>query len=266
MRNLITLLFLFSIPLWSQTFLNIQNNNGTFQNSSIASLNKITFNENGDSINYYLQDAGLKTGTTGTTLKLTFEDIPAGDPMPVELVNFSAQLNKNIVTLVWSTATEVDNNGFEIERIGLSPDWNKVGFVEGHGNCNISSFYTFIDKPAGGTKFQYRLKQIDRSGRFTYSKTLSVDIGTPSVFELKQNYPNPFNPSTKIVYNVPIEGEVTLTVYDIMGREVVSLVNENKTEGRYEVTLDGNRLVSGVYFCKMTAGNFTSSIKMLFIK
>jgi hypothetical protein len=266
MRNLIILLFLFSIPLYSQTYMNVRNSNGTFQNALLSSLTKITFNENGDSINYAIRDVGLKSGITAATLKLSFEDIPAGDPMPVELVNFSAQVNHNIVTLVWNTATEVNNNGFEIERLQLSSVWNKVGFVQGNGNSNVSRSYSFIDKPECGTKFQYRLKQIDRNGKYTYSNILNVVFGTPTAFELKQNYPNPFNPSTKIVYNVPLNGKVTLIVYDIMGREVVSLVNENKMEGRYEVNLYGDRLVSGVYVCKMTAKNFTSSIKMLFIK
>jgi hypothetical protein len=265
MKKIITFLFLFSVPLCSQTYLNVHFNDGSFQNSSLSSLSKITFNERGDSINYYLSDVVKISGIENTTQKLTFEDIPHGTPLPVELVSFSAMVNQNKVTLVWNTATEIDNYGFDIERMSSSA-WNKIGFVNGSGSSYSPRSYSFIDNPKDGSKFQYRLKQIDKDGHFKYSNVVDVAIGIPAAFELKQNYPNPFNPSTKIVYNLPSDGIVTLIVYNIMGKEVVSLVNENKKAGSYGVTLDGNRLTSGVYFCKMTAKNFTGSIKMLFIK
>ena len=266
MRKIITFLFLISVPLCSQTFLNVHFNDGSQQNSSLTSLSKITFNETGDSIKYYLPDMVKVTGIENTTQKLTFEDIGQGTPLPVELVSFSAIVNQNKVTLVWSTATEVDNYGFDIERLSSSTAWNKVGFIIGSGTSNSTRSYSFIDMPKDGSKFHYRLKQIDKNGNFKYSDIVDVAIGIPASFELKQNYPNPFNPSTKIVYNLPVDGVVKLLVYDIMGKEVVTLVNENKKAGRYEAAFDGNRLTSGVYFCKMSAKNFTSSIKMLFIK
>lgn len=266
MRKIITFLFLISVPLCSQTYVNVHFNDGSQQNSSLTSLSKITFSENSDTIKYYLPDIGVVSCNESTTQKLTFEDIGQGGTLPVELVSFSAMVNQNKVTLVWRTATEVDNYGFDIERMSLSSGWNKVGFIKGYGSSNITRSYSFIDKLKEGSKFHYRLKQIDKNGKFIYSNVVDVAIGIPADFELKQNYPNPFNPSTKIVYNLPMDGVVTLLVYDIMGKEIVSLVNENKKAGSYEVTLDGNRLTSGVYFCKMSAKNFTSSIKMLFIK
>jgi len=266
MRKIITFLFLISVPLCSQTYLNVQFNDGTHQNSLLTSLSKITFSANGDSINYYLSDVGLAAFTQSTTQKLTFDDIALGGALPIELVSFSAIVNQNKVTLIWNTATEVNNYGFEIERMSLSSVWNKVGFVKGFGSSNNSRSYSFVDMPKEGSKFHYRLKQIDKDGKFTYSNIVDAAIGIPAAFELKQNYPNPFNPSTKIFYNLPLDGVVTLKVYDLMGKEVASLVNENKKAGSYEVTLEGNRLTSGVYFCKMSAKNFTSSIKMLFIK
>jgi hypothetical protein len=266
MRKIITFVILISMPLCSQTFLNVHYNDGTNQNVLLSSLTKITFSSTGDSINYFSPDFGLVTCNESTTQKLTFEDIGQGGTLPVELVSFSAMVNQNKVTLLWRTATEVDNYGFDIERMSLLSGWNKVGFIKGYGSSNITRSYSFIDKPKDGSKFHYRLKQIDKNGKFIYSHVIDVAIGIPADFELKQNYPNPFNPSTKIVYNLPMDGVVTLLVYDIMGKEIVSLVNENKKAGSYEVILDGNRLTSGVYFCKMSAKNFTSSIKMLFIK
>jgi hypothetical protein len=265
MRNLITILILFSASLCSQTYLNVHNNDGTHQNVLLNSLDKITFSANLDSIIYYLP-VGVVTSNTTNSLKLSFDVFGMGEILPVELVSFSARVIQNKVTLSWRTATEVDNYGFEIERMQLSSAWNKVGFVEGHGNSNISISYSFIDKPLNGTNFKYRLKQINKNGEFTYSNIIDVVIGIPYKYELKQNYPNPFNPTTKIVYNVLMDGIVTLKVYDLIGREVISLVNENKKAGSYEVTFNGNLLPSSVYFCKMIAHNFTSSIKMLLIK
>ena len=266
MRNLFTLLILFSVPLFSQTFLNVHDNDGTNQNVVLTSLNKITFSPDGGEINYYIPDIGLVTRTVSAVQKLTFDESGLGEILPVELVSFTSIINQNKVTLLWVTATELNNYGFDIERFQSLSGWNKIGFIKGRGSSNSSTSYSFIDKPLDGSKFQYRLKQIDKDGKFTYSNVIDVVLGVPSNFELKQNFPNPFNPSTKITYNVPLDGIITLIVYDIMGRKVFTLVNENKKAGSYEVTLDGSPLASGTYFCKMTAKNFTSSIKMLFIK
>jgi len=107
---------------------------------------------------------------------------------------------------------------------------------------------------------------IDNDGTFEYSKVIEVDISVPKEFKLSQNFPNPFNPSTKIVYGIPLDGFVTLKVFDALGREAASLVNENKKAGSYEVTFSGSRLASGVYICKMSCATYSSSIKMLIMK
>ncbi len=90
--------------------------------------------------------------------------------------------------------------------------------------------------------------------------------GLPSVFELRQNYPNPFNPTTVISYQLPEVSNVTLKVYDILGREVATLVNQRQNAGSYSVRFDGNRLASGVYFYKLSAGNFVSIKKLVVLK
>jgi hypothetical protein len=197
---------------------------------------------------------------------LTFDPINSGGTLPIELTGFKANVNRNIVSLLWNTATEVANFGFDIERCCSGSGWIKIAFVHGSGNSNSYKSYSYYDRPVGATKFQYRLKQIDNNGKYSYSSVITADIGIPASYELKQNFPNPFNPSTKIVYNVPMDGKVSLIVYDVMGREVVTLVNENKYSGRYEVEFIGNGLATGVYFCKMISKNFISSIKMLLIK
>lgn len=90
--------------------------------------------------------------------------------------------------------------------------------------------------------------------------------GIPSEFTLHQNYPNPFNPSTKIRYELPQSEKVTLKVYDIIGKEIATLVNKEKPAGSYEVNFNANKLASGIYYYTLTAGNFTQSKKMILMK
>ena len=129
-----------------------------------------------------------------------------------------------------------------------------------------------IDNISDG-KYSYRLKQIDFDGTFTYSNEVEVDLSQPQTFSLEQNYPNPFNPSTTIKYTIPnvipsgVEGSrVILKIYDVLGNEIATLVNENKPAGNYEVTFDAKNLSSGIYYCKLQAGSLSQSIKMILLK
>jgi hypothetical protein len=193
--------------------------------------------------------------------------------IPVELVSFTAELNENNVVLKWITATENNNNGFEIQRKLDNPDWEKIGFVEGHGTTTEIQEYSYTDDISNikGNSVTYRLKQIDFNGSFEYSKEVLVEIVTPLDFALYQNYPNPFNPSTKIKFSIPYVGTslmkfVQLKVYDILGNEVVTLVNEYKPAGSYEINFDARGLPSGVYFYQLKAGDFVSTKKMILLK
>ena len=85
-------------------------------------------------------------------------------------------------------------------------------------------------------------------------------------FYLSQNYPNPFNPSTQIRYQISESGRVTLTVFDLLGREVRTLVDEQKQPGTYTVTFDGSGLASGVYFYRLQAGSFTTTRKLVLLR
>jgi len=194
----------------------------------------------------------------------------APSALPVELTSFSVNFSGDNVVLRWSTETEVNNYGFEIER-GSSlnsriSDWEKVGFVQGHGNSNSPKEYFFTDIPNGGTKFQYRLKQIDNDGKFKYSSVVSVEIKVLNEYTLNQNYPNPFNPSTVISYSIPVSSKVTLTVYDMLGKLITTLVNENQEAGSYSVNFNAAGLSNGMYFYKMQSDNFVKTNKMLFLK
>lgn len=270
MKILITWLLLFSSQIFSQNFLNIRYANGIEKHTALNALQKITISSSGDQISFHLTDGTTVTENVANLLKLTLGDAGTGDPLPVELSSFSASINGTSVFLNWSTETEVNNYGFEIERASsltsLTKGWQKIGFVQGHGNSNSPKEYSFTDIPQVGTKYNYRLKQIDNDGKFEYSNIVDVEIGNPSKYQLKQNTPNPFNPSTIISYSLPMDGLVILNVYDIIGREVASLVNEYQKAGSYSVTFDGSKFSSGVYLCKFISDIYTASIKMILMK
>ncbi len=213
--------------------------------------------------------------------------VGTNDPLPVELVSFKAEVRsqKSEVRLLWETATEKNSYGFEVERkqIPLPPSadspfvkgetseasggFSKIGFVEGNGNSNSPKSYSFVDKNHSSGNYSYRLKQIDRDGKFTYSQTVEVTLNdAPKEFTLIQNYPNPFNPATSINYQLPLNGYVTLKVFDALGKEIVTLVNEVKEAGNYSVNFNAENLSSGLYFYQLTSGSFHQTRKMVLMK
>ena len=145
-------------------------------------------------------------------------------------------------------------------------NWEKIGFVEGNGTTNAPKEYSFSEKNIPSGKYSYRLKQIDRDGKFSYSNVVEVSVAEVKQFGLEQNYPNPFNPVTMINYQLPMNSTVTLKVYDAIGREVATLVNEVKEAGTYSVTFDGSKLSSGLYFYTIKAGNFIATKKLTLMK
>jgi photosystem II stability/assembly factor-like uncharacterized protein len=187
--------------------------------------------------------------------------------LPVELLNFSSTLGSGIITLNWSTATELNNQGFEIQRKTKNAEWVIIGFKEGNGTTSNQSEYSFADDISylKDREIKYRLKQIDFNDSFTYSDEIKAFLN-PIQFSLSQNYPNPFNPTTRISYQLPKESKVVLKVYDILGSEVATLVNENQEAGYKELNFDASSLSSGIYIYKIIANDFVSSKKMSVIK
>ena len=213
------------------------------------------------------------------TAAASIVDIPTSGTtaLPVELTSFSATAQNKAVNLSWKTATEVNNYGFEVERIrneelGIR-NWSKVGFVNGAGNSNSPKEYSFTDKSAASGKYLYRLKQLDNDGQYSYSKEVEVDLGTPTAFALEQNYPNPFNPTTSMQYSVSSlpngtvgKQFVTIKVFDMLGREVALLVNGEKEPGTYTAEFATTGLASGTYIYRMQAGEFVQTKKMVILK
>ena len=171
--------------------------------------------------------------------------------VPVELAFFSAWYENNKVVLRWETKSESNNYGFEIER-RINSDWEKIGFVKGHGSTAATNSYEFVDNDVNlGTLVQYRLKQINLDGSFVYSDVVNVELKSPASFSLAQNYPNPFNPTTTIEYAVKEPCNVELKVYDIRGREVVTLVDSRHQAGFYKHSFHAQNLPTGVYFYRI---------------
>ncbi len=171
--------------------------------------------------------------------------------IPVELISFTASVSGNKVSLNWSTATEINNRGFDVERqsanqpINQSFQWEKVGYAAGFGTTAEPKSYTFMDDKVTTGKYSYRLKQIDFNGTYTYSNEIEVNVELPLQFSLSQNYPNPFNPATLIKYSIPDDGFVRLGVYNILGQEVEELVNGNLRAGNHEIIFNAQGLASG---------------------
>ncbi|MCG6913041.1 T9SS type A sorting domain-containing protein [bacterium BMS3Abin03] len=219
--------------------------------------------EDPDGIGQEMYDLWNNNGKSAPVL---MDSVGNPQPLPVELVSFTAEVMNNSVELNWQTATEINNYGFDIERSADSGKWQKIGFVEGHGNSNSPKQYSYTDKnPIDGSNFKYRLKQIDTDGKFEYSAAVNVKL-VPDEFTLYQNYPNPFNPNTKIKYYIPKSSQVQIIVYDILSNEITTLVNEEKPAGNYEVQFDASNLPSGAYFYKLQAGSYTKTMKMLLLK
>jgi len=211
---------------------------------------------------YYLKMSKTAIGTVATLADMT-------EIVPVELLAFTASVRNSEVQLLWSTASELNNQGFEIERSVNDPNnFVTVGYVDGKGNSTKINYYSYIDHPqlSGVNRLYYRLKQVDYDGTFNYSDVVNITYDVPAEFVLSQNFPNPFNPSTRINYFVPKESFVSIKVYDFLGREVTTLVNETKSTGSYEIVFDASNMPSGTYFYTMIADNYSATKKMIILK
>lgn len=194
------------------------------------------------------------------------------DVLPVELMTFTVAAHQMNADLHWSTATELNNYGFDIERrIESEGLFTRIGFVEGYGTTNVPREYSFTDKHLSPGTYSYRLKQIDRDGLFSYSHAVEVIAGrTDNSFSLTQNYPNPFNPSTTIEYNIETPSHVSLKIYNLIGDEVATLVNSRQDAGSYVVSFNTSKgtykFPSGVYFYRLQAGTSISTKRLILMK
>lgn len=208
---------------------------------------------------------GGNDGSAGTAYQVHTWEGNGGPYIPVELTSFTASVIDYSVVLNWSTASEVNNSHFEIERSSDNQSYISIGNVAGNGTTTQNISYSFTDNSISENKYYYRLKQVDFDGSFEYSDVIEVDINI-SDFSLSQNYPNPFNPTTNIEYRIADFGYVTLKIFDILGNEVVTLVNENKEPGIYTINFNAEILTSGIYFYELRADDFREVKKLALIR
>jgi len=180
--------------------------------------------------------------------------------LPVELTSFTANNVNNNVILNWETATELNNNGFNILRNGI-----EIGFVSGYGNSNSPKFYSFTDVPTTSGIYSYRLQQIDVNGTTELSNEISIEI-VLNKFELMQNYPNPFNPSTTIGFYLDKAQDITLTIYDVIGTEVKVLSKGPQNEGYNAIVFNADDFASGIYIYTLRTESEVLSKSMTLIK
>lgn len=188
--------------------------------------------------------------------------------VPVELSSFTASVNGTSVSLNWTTVTETNNRGFEVQRKSSEGDFVTVGFVNGRGTTTEIQNYSFTDSDLPIGSYAYRLKQIDFDGTFEYSKVVEVSVIAPKEFSLEQNFPNPFNPSTQITFNLKTDSDVSLKVFNLLGQEIATLVNGRLSAGTQQIEFRADNLSSGVYFYRIDAKgidgtNFSSTKKMI---
>ena len=164
------------------------------------------------------------------------------NPVPVELTSFAGSYENNKVALNWITSSELNNQGFVVERKTENSDWNSIGFVSGYNTTTETHNYQFTDNEIAANKYFYRLKQVDFDGTFEYSNIIEIDINSVSEFALNQNYPNPFNPTTKISFTIPQTANVKLSIYNAIGEKIAELINEAKSAGTYDVDFNATEL------------------------
>lgn len=190
--------------------------------------------------------------------------------LPVELVSFNATLSGNNVELSWITSTEINNQGFEIQRRSSASDYIPIGFVKGHGSTTEMNHYSFTDIINTSDIYNYRLKQMDYDGSFEYSNEVLIEYSVMN-FNLNQNFPNPFNPSTKITFGLPVKSQVRLSVFNSLGEEVTVLTDNEISAGTHSFEFDAKNLSSGFYFYRIEVegkdgSHWTESKKMILMK
>ncbi|MDT3695740.1 MAG: T9SS type A sorting domain-containing protein [Ignavibacterium sp.] len=196
------------------------------------------------------------------------------EALPVELISFTGKIIGSNVVLNWNTATEINNYGFEVERQTNNTGWNNIGFVFGNGTSNSPKYYTFTDNPPKvNGDIKYRLKQIDNDGQTAYSNILTFNFSITS-FELYQNYPNPFNPGTTISWHSPIEGNVKIKIFDLLGNFICEILDDYKSAGinqiEFNIFSSDKNISSGIYIYQIEISNgitsFLQSKKMTLLK
>ncbi|MFB6272369.1 MAG: T9SS type A sorting domain-containing protein, partial [Salinibacter sp.] len=220
----------------------------------------------------YADSTNELVATTETFSEFVFASDSSDNPLPVELAGFDATVDGDAVRLTWQTVSETGNARFEVQRRvgeganGRGGTWTKVGVVEGNGTTAEARSYRFTDGdlPYEADALTYRLKQVDTDGSAHYSRTITVERGVDKV-ELLGTYPNPASQQATVRYALPGQKEVSIRLYDVLGRQVRTVVR-GKQSGRQKRRVDVSDLASGVYFLRLRAGGQVQTQKLTVVR
>ena len=199
--------------------------------------------------------------------------------LPVELISFNAENSPGGVLLTWSTASETENLGYIIERKKHDQDtWIHINdylhssALKGQATSTETHNYRYIDQQVQpGTGYSYRLSDVDYSGKINRGDVIKIvtagqDHVIPDQFGLQKVYPNPFNPITTIRYGLTEEAHTTISIYNMRGQWVQTLLDHDQVAGIYSIRWQANNISSGLYFVCLESGDQTSFMKVMFVK
>ncbi|HPG40303.1 MAG TPA: T9SS type A sorting domain-containing protein [bacterium] len=295
-----------NLKLWSSTNNTFESGSDTKLGSTVGGDpgdgGSVSFSSFSSSIGtggtYYFLTGDVAAGATGIvqgvivangnltisdgTLSGSIDNAPLsnGDAsLPVELASFTASVQGNAVVLNWQTASETDNLGFILERAAGNGAWQPIASyktnpaLKGQGNASTTNTYSFTDNTVvAGSEYRYRLGDVNVAGTVTMHSPIYVTTtALPQSTVMLNAYPNPFNPETTIKYTLHKDAQVTITVYDLLGRQVKTLVDENQVAGAYHVIWNGtdaagSQAASGAYLVRMETAEVTQTQKVLLLK
>jgi hypothetical protein len=202
-------------------------------------------------------------------------DLTIWMPVPVVMTSFEATAGGDFIAINWITTSEMNCQRWEIYRgDGRDGGYSRIGELPGYGSTEAAHTYQWVDRVVNPeVTYFYKLKQVDLDGKSWWSHAVSAIAGSPvpKSYALSQNYPNPFNAETEIRYQIPEDDHVVLVIFNTLGEEVRKLVDMDQAANWYVATWDGRddlgfRVASGLYFCRLKAGDFSKTIKMMFVK
>lgn len=215
---------------------------------------------------YEDQDSlGLNTQSSAGSAYLF--SLPGDEATPIKLSSFAIHEKNGYVNLIWRTESEVNTSHFILYRNN-----HVIAKIKADGNSTLPHDYSYLDRTVSpGRTYSYSLADVDYGGIISAHPALSLEMPVPKNlpakdYELGQNYPNPFNPATSISYSLPAAGTVNLSIYDIMGEKITTLANTYSSAGKHTLLWDASGLKTGVYFYRLTAGDYVKTKKMVYIK
>jgi hypothetical protein len=233
----------------------------------------VTYNGNAELNNDFSNNSNLIVcGNAGVTTSggagwgsATLASVPCSGcaiALPVDFLDFDVKVENDIIKTFWSTATEINNDYFSIQRSRNGIDFEQIGTVKGSGTVSSVSNYVFYDEYPYRKLSYYRLKQVDYNGAFTYSQIRSVYLDPLDIVNI---YPNPAKGSINIMIGAPNDVRVNLYVIDVLGKKVIEDIKEVK-KGHSNFNIDISELSSGIYLFKVETPNDYSVGKQFIVK